>query len=157
MAEFRILIADDDEDDFFLMESAFKESGQKHRIDHVKDGQLLLEYLYDAVKNNEPYPDLIVLDINMPIMDGLRALELLKSNDIFSSIPVVMCSTASDPDIMYRCHVNGAKGYISKAAGYGKVVETAVALNAYLNELKLRPDAYFNFKEELLANKHYDL
>lgn len=157
MAKFKILIADDDEDDFFLMKSAFNESGENHQLDHVKDGQSLLDYLYNVVKNNEAYPDLILLDINMPRIDGMLALELLKSSDIFSSIPVIMCTTAWGEEIEHNCRVMGASGFITKGAGYTKVVEMVEAINYYLHQKETNPDMAFVYKHETVGNKRDDL
>lgn len=149
MGEFRILIADDDEEAIFLMENAFRKSGATHVLDHVNGGQPLLEYLYDVVKTNGQYPDLILLDMHMPGMDSILAMQLLKSSDMFASIPVIMCSDDVREEVETTCKKIGANGYIPKNKLDAMGIEIAKALNSHLYELKTRPDASFSLNNGL--------
>lgn len=104
-----ILIADDDDDDLMFAEMAIQAHSENDiDIRFVKNGEELLEYLY----GENPKPDVIFLDIKMPKMDGLKALEKIKSDDSLRSIPIIILSTStSDIDQGYN---KGANAYIVK-------------------------------------------
>ena len=85
----RILFADDDEEDRFLTSEAFAEFGLRDEIYLLESGLKLLGYL-DSIINNEQLPAVIVLDLNMPFLNGIETLARLKSNKRFKNIPVIM-------------------------------------------------------------------
>ena len=93
----RILLAEDDDDDFYLTERALKEYRLRNEISRVKDGEELMRYLRGrgefkgAVRPAEP--SLILLDLNMPKMDGREALREIKSDPMLRHIPVVVLTT----------------------------------------------------------------
>ena len=74
-----MLIADDDEDDIYLMQSAFRESHLTVKVDFVQNGLQVLTYL-DRIQEDNPLPDLIVLDLNMPMLGGRETLVRLKED-----------------------------------------------------------------------------
>src|SRR5688500_5095874 len=112
MAEFRILVAEDDDDDYFILKESFDQYSECE-LRRAKDGKLLMEYLVNQ-KLNSKLPDLILLDLNMPRIDGIRSLELLKSIQPFSSIPVIIHSTTNDIRHKTVCMALGAKGFTTK-------------------------------------------
>jgi CheY-like chemotaxis protein len=85
-----IIYVEDDPDDILLMQEAFSEIAG-YELMTLNNGAQLLQYLDRAVC----FPDLIILDVNMPVMNGRDTLRRLKQNDIWSAIPVVMFSTGS--------------------------------------------------------------
>ncbi|MBX2855982.1 MAG: response regulator, partial [Rhodobacteraceae bacterium] len=93
-----ILIADDDADDRMLIEEAFEENRLSNKIDFVEDGEQVLEYLRREGKfehlKGQPYPGLILLDLNMPKMDGRTALAKIKEDPKLCRIPVVVLTTS---------------------------------------------------------------
>ena len=131
----RILMADDDDDDRFLMEDAMKEVLLGNVIDFVKDGQELLDYLrregdYMHLKDL-PLPGLILLDLNMPRMSGRQALEEIKSDPSLRMIPVVILTTSkADEDVLSSYNL-GSNSYISKPVNFEKLTEVVKVFTDY--------------------------
>ena len=95
---FIVLMADDDEDDCLLVGSAFQEIGIAHDLHFVDDGRELLDYLLHegdfADPEKYPRPNLILLDLNMPRIDGREALSKIKSDPQLKDIPVLILTTS---------------------------------------------------------------
>jgi CheY-like chemotaxis protein len=89
-----ILWADDDVDDLMIMREALESFDLKHSVIEVHNGQEVLDYLAN-IKHPYLYPCLIILDMNMPFLDGRETLTSLKNNKNYRSIPVVMLTTSS--------------------------------------------------------------
>ena len=119
-----ILIAEDDVNDRYLLNKAFTEMLQPGRLQFAYNGIELFKYL-DGIANEAELPCLIVLDINMPSLDGITALEILKSNERYKNIPVVMFTADQNPFEKTRCLEIGAKDYLIKPLSYA---ETKVAV-----------------------------
>lgn len=119
-----MLIADDDEDDIYLLDSAFKESRLKVKVDFVQNGLEVLTYL-DKITDNNPLPDLIVLDLNMPLLSGRDTLLRLKEDLRYKSIPVVILTTSISEKEKAHCLEMGAALYLFKSPGFDKIVSTA--------------------------------
>jgi CheY-like chemotaxis protein len=106
-----ILLVEDDPADALLIEDALLEAGEGRTLTQVTDGVEALDYLRDPERAR---PDLIVLDLNMPRMNGRELLAILKRDDRLRAIPVVILTTSSAPDDItdaYRGHVNA---YVTK-------------------------------------------
>jgi CheY-like chemotaxis protein len=119
-----MLIADDDEDDIYLLDSAFKESHLKVKVDFVQNGLEVLTYL-DRINDNNPLPDLIVLDLNMPLLSGRDTLLKLKGSLRYKNIPVVILTTSISEKEKAHCLEMGAALYLFKSSGFDKIVSTA--------------------------------
>jgi len=122
-----MLIADDDEDDIYLLESAFRESRLAVKVDFVQNGLEVLTYL-DSIKDNNPLPDLIVLDLNMPLLSGRETLLRLKNNTRYKSIPVAILTTSVSEKEKAHCLELGAALYLFKSSGFDKILSTAKCL-----------------------------
>lgn len=88
-----ILWADDDADDLQMMKEILIQNKRDYKIDEVQNGREALEYLHQAKKAGT-LPCLIILDINMPVLDGKETLSVIKNNSDYKSIPVVVFSTS---------------------------------------------------------------
>ncbi len=119
-----MLIADDDEDDIYLLESAFKESRLAVRVDFVQNGLEVLTYL-ENIKEHNLLPDLIVLDLNMPLLSGSETLLRLKDDSRYKKIPVAILTTSISEKEKAHCLEMGAALYLFKSAGFDKIVSTA--------------------------------
>lgn len=119
-----MLIADDDEDDIYLLDSAFKESHLDVKIDFVQNGQEVFKYL-DKINGSNPLPDLIVLDLNMPLLGGRDTLLRLKEDLRYKNIPVVILTTSNNEKEKAHCLEIGAALYLFKSPGYDTIVSTA--------------------------------
>jgi CheY-like chemotaxis protein len=124
---FNILIADDDEDDHFLLADSFRihNSTQVH-ITSVKNGVELMSKLETTAQRGEALPDGIILDINMPMMDGMEALKKIKADTRLRRIPVYMVTTLRNMDKLEECLESGAANFFTKpnhTREYEKIVK----------------------------------
>lgn len=108
---FSILLADDDKDDRFFFERALKEVPIPTMLKTVKDGALLMEHLS---QKEEPLPDVLFLDLNMPRKNGSECLIEIKQNKKLNHIPVIIYSTSLQDDIADKLYENGAHYYLQK-------------------------------------------
>jgi len=114
---FHIVVADDDDDDQFIIREALQElCAEQVVISSVYDGVQLLDCLNKKglFGRETKGPDLIILDINMPLMNGVEALENIKSNGSFRNIPVVMLSTLRTIERVDKCALLGALNFYTK-------------------------------------------
>ena len=130
-----ILIADDDADDRMLIEDAFEENGISNQIHFVEDGEQLLAFLRReggfADRANEPLPRLILLDLNMPKVDGRTALAAIKEDPALNQIPVVILTTSrADTDIS-KAYALGVNSFISKPLSFDGLVSIVNAIGKY--------------------------
>lgn len=127
-----ILMADDDEDDCLLAQTAFEDAGLTGELRVVVDGIKLLEYLRrqgDYINPEQaPRPDLILLDLNMPRMDGREALKVIKSDPQLKDIPVVILTTSKEQRDIDFCASAGACNFITKPIEFEEWVKTVTAL-----------------------------
>lgn len=104
-----IFYVDDDEDDRFFFEEVTGQIGENISLFELGD-QLLLQ-----LRNPPPSPSIIFLDLNMPIKDGFEVLQEIKSSSAFKDVPVIILSTASNPETIQRCFDLGASLYLRKS------------------------------------------
>ena len=130
----RILFADDDEDDRFLMSEAFKQLGFMDEIYLAESGLKLLGYL-DSIINNEQLPVVIVLDLNMPFLNGIETLARLKSNKRCRNIPVVIHSNSINELAKAKCLELGAADFLVKSKNFEQFLFTAKFLHEYVSAL----------------------
>ncbi len=130
-----ILIADDDADDRLLLRDAFQEIGATHRLEFVGDGEELLEHLQRcgrfANRAPSPMPALVLLDLNMPRVDGREALARIKGDPALVGIPVVIVTTSAAGQDIDNSYALGANAYITKPATYSALVEIVRVLDRY--------------------------
>ncbi|MEX6504436.1 response regulator [Pseudomonas zhanjiangensis] len=126
----RILIADDDPDDCLLMRDAFEENRLVSEVSFVHDGVELLEHLKGCVESETlKLPGLILLDLNMPLMDGREALQVIKTDAQLRSIPVVVLSTSSEARDVADSYEHGANAYVTKPSSYSDLTRVAQTLS----------------------------
>ncbi len=137
-----ILIAEDDPDDRLLIQEAFDESDFDHPISFVKDGEELLNYLAASAEAPDcPKPGLILLDLNMPRMDGRQALQRLKKNPDTRRIPVVVFTTSNADDDIENTYDLGVSSYITKPSSFEGLMEVIRTLNVYWSNAVVLPAA----------------
>ena len=134
-----ILIADDDEDDQDMILDALKESRLLNEVHSVKDGEQLMDYLHhrgkfsDQIKN--PLPGLILLDLNMPRMDGREALREIKTNPQLRQIPVIVLTTSQAEEDIFRTYELGVNSFITKPVSFESLVKVMKAIGHYWFEI----------------------
>jgi CheY-like chemotaxis protein len=133
-----ILIADDDPEDRMLAEEALRESRLVNDIRFVDDGEDLLDYLHNRGKYagaDNPLPDMILLDLNMPRMDGREALKVIKSDPNLRRIPVIVLTTSKAEEDIYRTYDLGVNSFIIKPVTFDSLVNIMKVLGAYWFEI----------------------
>jgi CheY-like chemotaxis protein len=123
-----ILIADDDQEDRYLLHTAFEEIGGSNDIHLVENGLQVFSYLEDSIQQTN-MPALIVLDLNMPILNGMETLTRLKAHSLYKSIPVIMFTTSVHEVEKARCLEIGAADFIKKPARFQQTISCAKYLH----------------------------
>ena len=141
-----ILICDDDEDDRLLTRQALEDAHVSNAVKFVEDGEQLLDYLYQrgayAGETGEaPRPGLILLDLNMPNMDGREALKVIKGDETLRDIPVVVLSTSGLDEDIVRSYKLGVNSFITKPVTFSGFVEAMNVLGRYWLEIVELPPA----------------
>ncbi len=124
-----IMLADDDEDDRLFFKEAFEEVKIKYDISTFSDGEQLMEHLN---KSDNPLPDIIFLDLNMPRKSGMECLKEIRANDRLKKISVAIYSTSSNEQDIEDTFVAGANVYIRKPNDFNmlkKVLSDVVHIN----------------------------
>lgn len=134
-----ILLADDDQEDRMLACDALVESRLSNTIHCVEDGEELMDYLNRRCKYSPPAdaprPGLILLDLNMPKMDGREALREIKADAVLRQIPVVVMTTSKADEDILRSYDSGASSFIAKPMTFEGLVELMKGLGRYWFEI----------------------
>jgi CheY-like chemotaxis protein len=130
-----ILIVEDDKNDQFLIERAFRKMGVTDPIRLVDDGAEAIAYMMGdgkyADRKTFEYPTFIITDLKMPIRDGFDVLNHLKSHPSWAVIPTVVLSASSDLDDIKKAYLLGASSYHVKPSNSEKLYEQLAVLHAY--------------------------
>jgi CheY-like chemotaxis protein len=122
----RIFYADDDEDDIYFFSDAVKEVDCECDLTTFSNGVDLLK----NIKINLAVRNIIFLDINMPLKNGLDTLRDLKNSQQWSSVPVYLISTSNDDNLKEKAISLGAEGYLEKPSDYNELREMVRAVLA---------------------------
>ncbi len=119
-----VLMADDDADDCTLATEAFKLASLHNPLRCMSDGEKLIDYLRHCLESAdcECFPALILLDLNMPRMDGRETLQALKADPATRSIPVVIWTTSRSEDDQRRARAAGCDEFIIKPSSFTEMV-----------------------------------
>lgn len=121
-----ILMADDDEDDRLLTQDALKKAKLLNPLRFVADGEELLEYLQRrgryAPPAEAPFPGVILLDLNMPRMDGREVLAKIKADAALRSIPITVLTTSKAAEDVFRTYDLGVNSFITKPVDFESLV-----------------------------------
>jgi two-component system, chemotaxis family, response regulator Rcp1 len=132
MSEIQILLVEDNEGDILLTLEAFKEIKANNSIAVVKDGEEAIEFLKrQGQYTNSITPHLILLDINMPKLNGIEVLEFIKKDERLKKIPVVMLTTSSSEADIAACYEKSANCYITKPLDFGKFLNVVEAIESF--------------------------
>jgi two-component system response regulator len=139
-----LVMVDDDEDDCLLVEAALYQAYLKCDFHCVRDGLEILDYLNRRGLYQDPgrapRPDIILLDLNLPRMNGREVLQKLKSDERFRSIPVIILTTSGQEEDIAFCYDAGANTYIIKEASFaGLSAALKVVKDYWLDTATLPP------------------
>lgn len=131
-----VLMVDDNEDDYEAVNRAFKKAGLLNPTFLCKSGREAMDYL----TGDREKPQLILLDLNMPGMDGHEVLRQIKEDENLRCIPVIIWTTSSNERDVDRCYQLGANVYMQKPVSYGRLQETIRFLKEYWFETARLPN-----------------
>ncbi|MFI6585688.1 response regulator [Embleya sp. NPDC050493] len=131
-----VLLVEDDPADAMLIEEALREHGMARRITRVEDGVAALQHLRDR---DLPRPDLIVLDLNMPRMNGRELLAVLKDDPELLSIPVVVLTTSASPEDVASAYERHANAYVTKPVNLDDFLRTVRSIDAFFLDTAVIP------------------
>ena len=138
-----VLYADDDPEDRMLVKDAWQESRLANELHFVEDGEELMDYLHRRGKYtnlvNTPLPGMILLDLNMPKMDGREALKHIKSDANLRVIPTVVLTTSKAEEDVLRAYDLGVNSFIVKPVTFQSLVDLTLAFSRYWFEIVQLP------------------
>jgi len=124
-----VLVADDSENDFFLLHTAFKIAGLPHLLIPVSNGQVVLAYLKGedpfSDRANWPFPDILILDVKMPSLDGFDVLRFLREHPGLKAPAAIVLSGSILEDDQRQAASLGAAAYYKKPVGRSEFVALA--------------------------------
>jgi CheY-like chemotaxis protein len=138
-----ILLVEDNQDDYEATCRAFGKANLRNPIVWCKSGRDAL----DCLKQQGAYRDasngsragLVLLDLNMPGMDGRKTLDVIKHDDALKQIPVIILTTSADERDVHACYQMGANSYVQKPVSFDGLIEAISRLKEYWFEIALLP------------------
>jgi CheY-like chemotaxis protein len=129
-----VLLIEDNLIEIMKMERTILSLGLEHTVNVANNGEEALEILEDALR----WPDLILLDLNMPRISGLEFLSILKNNKQLKHIPTVILTTSDNQKDIEECYRIGVSGYIVKPLKYNDYIDKIQNVLSYwsINEIK---------------------
>lgn len=140
-----ILLADDDAEDREMTRKALDKNRLANDFYAVADGEQLLDFLHHRGKFAPPVPSptpgLILLDLNMPRLDGREALAAIKADPLLRRIPVVVLTTSQAQQDIFRTYDLGCSSFISKPVTFESLVQVTMVLGQYWFQIVTRCEA----------------
>ncbi len=132
-----IIMVEDDEGHAKLIERNLRRAGINNELKHFNNGGAVVEYFFsDEFTNSENSP-LILLDLNLPVIDGYEVLRRLKANDKTHKIPVIILTTTDNPKEVEKCYELGCNVYMTKPVEYEAFAESIRKLGLFLSVVKI--------------------
>lgn len=127
-----LLLVEDNEGDILLTTEALEASKVLNEVSIVRNGKLALDFVfkkngYEDVKS----PDVILMDINLPLKSGIEVLEILKSDECTKHIPVIILTTSSSESDIMKSYNNHANAYIVKPVDVSEFLEAVLSLEDF--------------------------
>ncbi|MCP3941659.1 MAG: response regulator [Desulfobacteraceae bacterium] len=135
-----ILVAEDDEGHANLIKKNLKRAGIINQVLLFKDGQEILNFLFrknGGLKRESGRAYVLLLDIQMPKVDGVQVLEQIKADSNLKKLPVIMITTTDDPREIVNCHAMGCSNYITKPIDYENFVNAVRQLGLFLSVVQV--------------------
>ena len=131
MEAIEILLIEDNEGDIILTLEALEDARIKNKVTVIKDGDAAINFLDRAKEEKENIPDLILLDINLPKIDGKEVLSHIKTDVQLKKIPVVMLTTSSSETDIIDAYSNHVNCYITKPVDFNKFFDIVKAIEDF--------------------------
>ena len=141
MEPVHIILTEDDDGHAALVEKNLRRAGVANGFTRLKDGQEALDFFHGptarTASENAAANCVLLLDINMPKVDGVEVLRRLKSDPRTATLPVIMLTTTDDPREVERCYQLGCNVYITKPVEYDPFVDAVKRLGFFLQVVKV--------------------
>jgi CheY-like chemotaxis protein len=135
-----ILLVEDNEGDILLTKEAFEESKVNTKISVARNGREALDFLYKKGEYaNEDTPDLILLDINIPIFNGHEVLERIKNDSALKTIPVIMLTTSSNQKDVEKAYRNHCNSFLKKPMDLDEFLMAVLKISEFWLQLSIHP------------------
>jgi CheY-like chemotaxis protein len=135
-----VLLVEDDPGDVLMTREAFEDNKLRNRLSVVSDGVSALEFLRKEGEHvDAPTPDLILLDLNLPRMDGREVLQALKADADLRSIPVVVLTTSEAEEDVVRSYSLHANAYVTKPVDFDRFIEVVRQIDEFFVEVVRLP------------------
>jgi two-component system response regulator len=154
LSESLVLHVEDNVDDEMLVKRALRHDVPPNRLVAARDGREAAEYLFErkllAGLNEHRLPDLIILDLKLPILGGLELLERIRSTPETMRIPVVVLSSSDEVRDVERCYQLGVNSYVPKPVDFDKFLETVKRIGNYWLDTNRTPWSVMSFVSILM-------
>ncbi len=138
-----VLIAEDSDEDFEVLQLLMQQMAVQNPIYRCTNGDKVLDFLYQEGdfrdRSDLVRPSVILLDLNLPGMDGRDVLEQLKQDQQFKEIPIVVFTTSSNPQDVEYCYRKGANGYLIKPVDADQLEKTVQAFVGFWLDVNIPP------------------
>lgn len=132
MDPIHILLVEDNEGDILLTTEALKEGRIQNETSVVKDGAAAMEFLLQSGKyKNARRPNLILLDVNLPKLNGIEVLQKIKTHETLRTIPVIMLTTSSAESDVYKSYLEHANCYITKPVDITRFLDIVTSIEDF--------------------------
>ena len=131
-----VLIAEDDDGHAALIEKNLRRAGMEKPCHRLRDGQEALDYFLgcsNMPQGKASHHCLLLLDINLPRVDGIEVLRTMKEHEVLKKIPILMLSTTDDPQEVEACHSLGCNFYLTKPTEPEAFAQAIICLGAFLD------------------------
>ena len=135
-----ILLVEDDPGHARLIEKNLRRALIYNELVHVEDGRQAVDFIFcegDYAGRERPHQLLVLLDLNMPVMDGFQVLERMKNNPETRTIPIIILTTTNDPREIKRCYELGCNIYVTKPVDYEQFSDAISKLGLMLSIIKV--------------------
>ena len=151
MSEPYVLLVEDNADDQELLLRAFRRNRIEHKVRVAHDGLEACEILFED--RDEETPVLVLLDLNLPRMNGIDVLRRIRQNERTSLLPVVVLSSSREQEDVVRCYSVGANSYVRKPVDFSEFLETTKQLGQYWLQINQPPPdgEYATLRKELVT------
>lgn len=141
-ASITVLLVEDDPGHASLIKKNLKKAGISNPLIHLEDGRKAVDFLFGKGEyegKGKQSKLLVLLDLNMPLLDGYEVLKRMKEDEATRTIPVIVLTTTSSPDEVQRCYELGCNVFVTKPVEYGEFSEAIRKLGMFM-EIMMIPD-----------------
>lgn len=134
----RVLLVEDSADDEHLTLRGLAKSAVPHHVDVARDGSEAVRYI-EALNSHSDMPDLILLDLKLPKLNGIEVLKRIRANALTRAIPVVVLTSSDEESDVRGCYDNGANSYVCKPVEYDLFLKSVRSIGEFWLEMATLP------------------